>query len=71
MSALIPRAGLLAIAEKYNDSGNFDGEWATDRVRQAATQLRADIGRTLHPHVLLEMADDLDALADRYEKEAS
>jgi hypothetical protein len=70
MTTLIPRADLLSLAEKYNDSGNLEGEWTVDRVRQAAKRLRVDIGRTLHPHILLAMADDLDALADRYEKEA-
>ncbi len=76
MAVTIPRAEIQVIAERYGDknitpsfdpSSSFIRQCAIDLARDADHLRRDDPAR----RKLIAEADDLDALADRYEKEAS
>ncbi len=61
MTILIPRAEITAVMERHHDGWRPPRDMSVDQVRSVAVKVRAigEIGE----------ADDLDALADRYERE--
>jgi hypothetical protein len=72
MTVTIPRAELDAIAERHNDSGFFgDNDLTVQEVRACTAHMRADRPSGPAHMEVRAMADDLDALADRHEREAS
>jgi hypothetical protein len=72
MTITIPRAEIQAVAAKHKVDYDLDFDPPAEWVRATVAFLRAgvDFNGTPTPEVLAE-ADDLDALVDRYEREAS
>lgn len=64
----IPRAEIDEILERYGDRSSLSGDLDVVDVRLMATGLRRQPGND--PSFRAE-ADELDALADRYEQEAA
>lgn len=72
MTVTIPRAEIQAIAARYADAFSLDADPPTHYVRAVAAGYRDDVSawNTPEADALRAEADDLDALADRYEREA-
>ncbi len=75
MTVLIPRTDIDAVMARHGDCWIRPDRTAVTDVREAAAEMRrhsglTDSGDTRWADALLAEADDLDALADRYEKEA-
>ena len=72
MATTIPRAEIDAIAKRYYGiEAELDVDPPTGWARTVAAHLRESSKADADPDSLLTEADDLDALADRYEREAS
>jgi hypothetical protein len=72
--ATIPRAELNAVLERYDDEWAGTGDFAVEVVRRAAADFRRFAAAPIDsedPARDLAEADDLDALADRYEREGN
>lgn len=74
MTVTVPRADLYAINERYHALWPFPSTSPTaEDVREYATHLRKIAGEMwsgVVPEATRDEADALDALADRYEREA-
>jgi hypothetical protein len=72
VTATIPRSEIYAVAERYGDPWRPRSDPSADRVRLLASEYRKDANYAVaNGSTLLAEADDLDALADRYEQEAA
>lgn len=71
MTALIPRADIRAVAAKYDVGFAPATDLPVDQVRGYVHELRVEAATLDHSNKLLAEADDLDALADRYEQAAT
>lgn len=71
MTTTIPRADIQAVIERHGAPYSIEGDVSCVWVREVAEVAR-DVARvSVTPDKLLAEADDLDALADRYEREAA
>lgn len=74
MTATVPRDELDAIARRYDDTFDPVGEPTVQYLRNAAEYYRSAttlMSSERNRDSLLAEADDLDALADRYEQETA
>lgn len=70
MTATVPRADLDTIATRHGVDYDLNTDPSIQWVRDMAAWLRCDLtGADRYEQRLIAEADDLDALADRYEKE--
>lgn len=70
MTATVPRADLDTIATRHGVNYDLNTDPSIQWVRDMAARLRRDLtGADRYEQRLIAEADDLDALADRYEKE--
>jgi hypothetical protein len=68
MTTTIPRAEIDAVTERHNDDGFFGAHDLTvQEVRACTAYMRADRSGGPATAEAQALADDLDALADRYE----
>jgi hypothetical protein len=72
MNTTIPRAEIDAVTNRHNDDGFFgDNDLTVQEVRACTAYMRADRPDGPAPAEVQALADDLDALADRYERGAA